>query len=139
MLLQLRISDEDGLEFTAKRGGERPLAFASDFEAGVGEELAGVLREATLVGQSYAEHVGAKMGTKTAAARPETRRAAALHSASAKELRDAPHPDDALWAASMMMMVMLGGCDVHAATLAARGGVVNARRGERALPCSVFL
>ncbi len=79
------------------------------------------------------------MGTKTAAARPETRRAAALHSASAKELRDAPHPDDARWAASMSMVVMLGRCAVHTAILAGRGWAVNVHRVERTLAFSVFL
>ena len=51
-------ADEDGFEFPAQRRGERPLAARPDFQAGVGEQFAGVFGEAPLVGEGDTEHDG---------------------------------------------------------------------------------
>ena len=47
---------ENGFELAAERCGERALAGRPDFEAGVVEQVAGVLTEAALVGQRDSEH-----------------------------------------------------------------------------------
>jgi hypothetical protein len=64
-------------------------------------------------------------GKKTWAACPKKGGPAALHSASARELREAPHPDDARRATTMMMVVVLGGGAVHADTVVESGRRVN--------------
>jgi hypothetical protein len=64
---------EDGLELAAERRGERALAAGANLEAGVVEQLAGLLGETSLVGQSDAEHaeVVGGVGWRPCAAAPQ--------------------------------------------------------------------
>jgi DNA-binding protein HU-beta len=122
---------EDRLELAAERRGEGAVAAHAHLEPGVGEEVAGVLGEAALVGESDPEHRwdgsgAARAGAETTTAR-QRRAAAAFGRGGDASLPSSPARAErtaAPKAVVVMARVMVAGDDRH-------GAQANAPRDRR--------